>query len=239
MSRTFLTTLIGVWMAAVVTSAQAPSIQLSIHDGRVWLAATNATARQILVEWARVGRTRLDNAEHIPGGPLTLQLDGVPEQQALDVLLRSAGGFMAATRAVAVADASRFDRIIIVPLRTAAKAEVTRSAGSQAAEPPPQPYPYPQTVLETAASPGVQRVIGPDGLPVPDDQEDTPGGPPIRLTFTSIPPGFSAPPDAPPPATDAPTSAPTTKPGSPVGVAVPGTIVPPRAPTGQTRPPRS
>ncbi len=235
MTGRFLTTLVVIWMAAVVTAAQAPRIQLSIHDGRVWLAATNATPRQILVEWARVGRTRVDNEERIPGGPLTLQLDGVPEQQALDVLLRSAGGFMATTRAVAVADASRFDRIIIVPFRTAAKDDVTRSAGGQAAP----SFPYPQAALETVASPGVQRVIGPDGLPVPDDQEDTPGGPPTRPTFTSIPPGFSAPPDAPPPATAAPALAPATTPGPPVGVAVPGTIVQPRPPAGRTRPPRS
>jgi hypothetical protein len=239
MTVRFLTALLVIWTAAVVTSAQAPRIQLSIHDGRVWLDATNATPRQILVEWARVGRTRVDNEQRIPGGPLTLQLDGVPEQQALDVLLRSAGGFMAASRAVAVADASRFDRIIIVPFRATAKDDVTRSAGGQAAEPLSQTSPYPQTALETVASPGVQRVVGPDGLPVPDDQEDTPGGPPTRPTFTSIPPGFSAPPDAPPPALGAPTSAPTTTPRPPVGVAVPGTIVPPRAPAGQTRPPRS
>src|SRR5213594_3293119 len=98
MARRFLATLVGLWMAAVVTSAEAPGIRLSIHDGRVWLTATNATARQILTEWARVGHTRVVNGDRIPGGPLTLQLDGVVEQQALDVLLRSAGGFIAAPR---------------------------------------------------------------------------------------------------------------------------------------------
>src|SRR2546427_10539977 len=122
MTRRFLATLIGVWMvAAVAAAAEAPSIQLSLHDGRVWLVATNVTVPQILIVWARVGQTRVVNGDRIPGGPLTLQLDGVPEQQALDVLLRSAGGFMAAPRAVAVADASRFDRIIILPTSSAPK----------------------------------------------------------------------------------------------------------------------
>ncbi|SRR5712691_103239 len=236
MARRFLTTLIGVWMVAVVTSAGAPGIQLAIHDGRVWLTATNATVRQILTEWARVGRTHIVNGDRIPGGPLTLQLDGVAEQQALDVLLRSAGGFIAAPRTIAVADASRFDRIIILPTRGAQKDDATRTAGVQALMPPPL---YSQTAPATVATPGVERVIGADGLPVPDDQEDTPGGPPPpRPSFTSMPPGFSPPPDVAPPTPGAGNPTPTARPTSPAGVAVPGMIVQPPVPSGQARPPR-
>lgn len=233
-TRSFLTALVGVWLAAVVTSAEAPNIQLSIHDGRVWLTATNATVRQILSEWARVGRTLVVNGERIPGGPVALQLDGVTEQQALDVLLRSTGGFMAAPRAVAVADASRFDRLIILPTSTAPKADTTRAAAPVFAPPRPSYAPSPAV----AATPGVQHVIGADGLPVPDDQDDPPGTRPARPVFSSIPPGFSPPPDDPPPPAQTPVATPTATPSVPMGVGVPGMIVPPPAPPGQPRPPR-
>ena len=49
--------------------------------------AKDATVRQILAEWARVGQTKIVNVERIPGGPLTLELNNVPEAQALDILL--------------------------------------------------------------------------------------------------------------------------------------------------------
>jgi hypothetical protein len=220
MSRRTAFTLIAFWMAAVTISA-APVVQLSIQDGRVWLNATNATPREILGEWTRVGGTRIVNPERISGGPLTLQLDGVPELQALDVLLRSAGGFIAASRADATAGQSRVDRIVIVPAKVAAL---------------PSPPP-PAATANVVTIAGVQRLIGADGLPVPDDQEDTPGAPQARPTFTSIPPGFSAPPDEPSPPV-APGATSTARPTAPVGVLVPGTIVPPAAPSGQPRPPR-
>ena len=221
MSRRIAFTLVVVWMAAVTISAAAPGVQLSIRDGRVWLNATNATPREILGEWTRVGGTRIVNAERIPGGPLTLQLEGVPELQALDVLLRSAGGFIAASRADATAGQSRVDRIVIVPPKLVV------------AVLPAPPAATANVVTITA----VQSVIGADGIPVPDDQEDTPDAPRARPTFTSIPPGFSAPPDEPSPPM-APSATPTARPTAPVGVLVPGTVVPPAAPSGQPRPPR-
>ena len=43
-------------------------------------------------------RPKVVNVERIPGGPLTLELSDMPEAQALDVLLRSVSGYMAAPR---------------------------------------------------------------------------------------------------------------------------------------------
>jgi hypothetical protein len=51
-------------------------------------------------------RRKVVNVERIPGGPLTLELSNVPEAQALDVLLRSVSGYMAAPRGTAVANLS-------------------------------------------------------------------------------------------------------------------------------------
>jgi len=90
-------------------------VQISLHDGRVSLKATNATVPQILSEWARVGRATFVNIERTNGEPLTLQLVDMPEAQALDVLLRSFSGYMAMGRSVAVPDASIFERIVVMP----------------------------------------------------------------------------------------------------------------------------
>src|SRR3954468_11207547 len=90
-------------------------VQLSLRDGRVTLVARDATVRQILAEWARVGKTKIVNGERIPGGPLTLELKDVPEAEALDVLLRTLSGYIAAPRAALVADASLYDSILVMP----------------------------------------------------------------------------------------------------------------------------
>ena len=88
---------LGLVSAAAVSTASA-DVQLSIDNGRVSLTAKDATVRQILTEWARVGQTRIVNVERIPGGPLTLELKNMPEDQALNLLLRSVSGYLAAPR---------------------------------------------------------------------------------------------------------------------------------------------
>lgn len=119
----------------VVTEARA-EVHLTIRDGRVSLNATGATVREILIEWAKVGQTKIVNAERIAGGATTLQLTNVPEEQALDVILRSVSGYLAAPRATINAGASRFDRILIMPTSTPPRAA--------AAGPPPPAFNQPQ-----------------------------------------------------------------------------------------------
>jgi hypothetical protein len=115
------TVFIGVaaWLLAVSTASA--EVQLTMHGGRVSLVAKDATIRQILTEWARVGQTKIVNAERVPGGPITLELIDVPEAQALDVLLRTLSGYIAAPRPVESADLSKFDRIIIMPTLASAR----------------------------------------------------------------------------------------------------------------------
>jgi hypothetical protein len=109
------------FVALVAAPAHAQSITLEIKDGRVNLDATNAPARAILAEWARVGGTKVVGAEKISGGPLTLKLVDTPERQALDIILRSVAGYMAAPRmASATPGASAYDRILILPTTSTA-----------------------------------------------------------------------------------------------------------------------
>src|SRR5438105_3027476 len=114
-------------------------VQLSLRNGRVTLVAKDATIRQILTEWARVGKTKIVNVERIPGGPLTLEFRDVPEADALNVLLRSLSGYIAAPRAtLAPADASVYDSIAVMPtVATAAQ----RPAGASGAPAPFSPTP--------------------------------------------------------------------------------------------------
>jgi hypothetical protein len=104
------------------SAASAAGLTLTIHDGLVSIDAQDVTVSQILTEWARVGKTRIVNAERITGGPITLKLDAVPEKQALDTILRSIPGYMAMPRATLTADASLYDRILIMPTTAAVAA---------------------------------------------------------------------------------------------------------------------
>lgn len=187
-----------------------------LHDGRVTIVARNASAAEILDEWTRAGGTTVVNADRLGSARLTIELVDVPEREALDVVLRSAAGYLAVERPVVPATLSRYERIFIMAASTP-----PRTPGG-----PAQPQQAPRTFEPPLFFPGgAQRVVGLDGQPVPDDQEGAP--PPGRVPAPS---GFSNG-DAPssPPGSAAPRA--TTR---PIGVPVPGMIVaPPQTPSPQ------
>src|SRR2546428_6060578 len=127
----------------LTASAAFAEVKVTMQDGRVSIIAKDATVRQILTEWARVGQTKIVNVERIPGGPMTLELTNVPEQQALDLLLRSVSGYMTAPRPVAVANLSQFDRVVVMPTSVAprpamASQPATPTFAQPQFTPPPQ-----------------------------------------------------------------------------------------------------
>lgn len=131
--RTLLPLLLAFACAAAPASAQ--QLSLTIRDGLVNLDTSGATVKQILDAWSRIGGTRIVNGERVTGGPVTLKLVDVPERQALEVILRSAAGYMAAPRAAnAAPGASMFDRIMVLPTSSSAPA----STAAKAAPPTPQ-----------------------------------------------------------------------------------------------------
>lgn len=114
----------------VWASPVSAGLQLSIRDGRVTIDAQDVTVRQILTEWAKIGKTHIVNVERITGAPITLKFENVPEKQALEIVLRAVPGYMAVPRQTFVADASIYDRILLMPTTTAVAA--ARPASSPA-----------------------------------------------------------------------------------------------------------
>lgn len=150
MRRYILLALAALSVTAAPSAAQ--QVSFSMRDGLVTLDARNATVRQILTEWTRVGRVAIINAEKVAGAPVTLQLAGVPERQALDIVLRGVAGYMVSARpATAPPDAalSRFEKVLILATSTA---------------PPPTPA--------TTAGNGPRAQIAPQPPPVVPDQDD-------------------------------------------------------------------
>lgn len=116
-----------------VLPASAQQLKLAFNDGLVSLDATSVPARTILVEWAKLGGTKVFGGERITGSPLTLTLENVPEARALEIVLRSVAGYMAAPRgATATPGASMYDRILVLATSAApAPAAAARPAPNQ------------------------------------------------------------------------------------------------------------
>jgi hypothetical protein len=156
---------------AITIPAVAGEVRLSIANGRVTLLAQDATVREILSEWARVGETRIVNAEKLTGGPLTLELRDVPEAQALDTILRSASGHVLVPRSAGATGPSVYDRIMILATsRPPASSPVTPAPFTRTM---PQPQPQQTTDDDGNESqpaapgtvPGTQMFPGPAGQP--------------------------------------------------------------------------
>lgn len=125
--------------AGVSRPASAGELKLSMQDGRVTLIADNVPVRQILQEWARIGQTRIVNLEKVSGPNVTIQLVNTPERDALDILLRSVSGYIAAPRSTPVAGAAMFDRVTIFVSTSRAPAQTAAAAPAPTFQRQPQP----------------------------------------------------------------------------------------------------
>ena len=179
-------------VAACATLAGAAELQLTIKNGRVTLIADNVPARRILEDWATVGDATIVNAEKLTGPPLTLRLENVSEREALDVVLRSAAGYVAAPRPLGDEGASLFDRILVLAASKAPPAAARSMSAPAPARfaPPPgtgdevyEPDPLPD---DSGAMPQqLQPYPGPFPGTAPQPQDEVPAQP-----QTSPRPGF-------------------------------------------------
>jgi hypothetical protein len=116
MHRFFRLAMAVALISGSATLAAAGDLKLTLSNGRATLIAQDVPLRQILDEWSRVGKTTIVNGDKLTGPPLTLQLVDRPEREVLDLLLRSASGYIAAPRNGDLADASAFERVMILPV---------------------------------------------------------------------------------------------------------------------------
>ena len=219
------------WLAA--GAAAFADVQVTMQNGRVSVLAKDATLRQILTEWARVGQTKVVNVERVPGPPMTIELRDIPEAQALEILLRSLSGYMAAPRPSQAPNLSRFDRIVVMPTMAAARQPATTAAA------PPPVFQQPQAMM----APQMAQPADPNE----DDERQVPGAPlqnpgPPRPVFSAFPqpqivspngapvnmqqPGYTPPPGMQLPADAQKPPAPSAFPTAAPGVAIPGMVVP-------------
>lgn len=199
--------------------ARAAELKLEFHAGRVNLIARDVSVRQILAEWAKVGGTQIVNMDRVSAAPLTLQLEGVSERQALEAILRSAAGYLAAPRRPDHPGSSIYDRILVMAVSTPPAASARPA--------PPPGFAAPREVM----TPGPAPAPGPLFPPIlnDDDQNDNEDANVIPRPAGGPTPGMPG--------------APTTPAGagvtvSPGGTSVPGIVVPvplpPNQPPGTT-----
>jgi hypothetical protein len=116
--------------------ASAQAVKMEFRGGRVSLSAQNASLRAILAEWTRLGGTRIVNGERVTGPAVTLELTGVTERQAIDVLLRNAAGYIVGPRETGSSAASSFASIVILPTSVAPRQTVSSAAPARVVRPP-------------------------------------------------------------------------------------------------------
>lgn len=207
-----------------VAPANAQAVKVRFHDGLVSLSAQNAPLRTILAEWAKLGGATVTNAERITGTPLTLELNDIPERQAIDILLRNVSGYLAAPRPAGKPGVAVYDRILILATSTAPR-NAPPPAGPQGRQAPPQIIPVPADPDDL----GDQDIEPPQVAPFPRPGAGRPG--PYGVPQPPEPDGDQ--PDAPtPPTTGNPFGMPTGATSRP-GVVTP---VPQLRPQPTTRP---
>jgi hypothetical protein len=167
--------LLSLAMSCVLTvPAAAQQLTLTFNNGLVTVDAVAVPVRALLAEWAKKGSTKVVGAERVTGAPLTVKLIDVPEAQALEVVLRSVAGYMAAPRSTGEG-ASIYDRILVM---------------ATSSTPPPSAA-RPLTPANPNAMAGTQRFVPPQRQQqqqADDDEEEdpTPPNPPV-FTFPGAP----------------------------------------------------
>jgi hypothetical protein len=190
---------------------------VTMSEGKVSIVAKDATLRQILAEWARVGQAKIVNLERITGSPITIELDNMPESAALDVLLRSVAGYFAMPRAVPADNLAVYDRVVVMPGTATPRAAVNTAPSAAPTFPQPQRFTEPADDEERQQAPnGAPQVPrGPvfNTFPQPNGNPQVPGG--VQQN--------PAPQNAAPPVQQAPSAFPTAPAGA---VSVPGMVAP-------------
>ena len=177
----------AVLFSVLAAPAGAQSVKLQFNSGQVSLSAQNVPVRAILQEWARLGGATIVNGDRVTGPPVTLELTGVPERQALDIVLRSVAGYIVAPRRAGSEGVSAFDRIMILPTSVAprAPAPAAATAGRGPVVIRPGVIPRPPDSVDNQVEPGIEN-----GDPLEDPSQLIQGRDPrvVQSPFVTRPP---------------------------------------------------
>ncbi len=161
--------LVAACCAAFAPPASA-DVLVTFANGRVTVIASDATVREILAEWSRVGGSTFVDADKIPSNErLTIRLEDQSELDAIDVLLRSVAGYMVAPAPGAASSASAVSRVFILPTST------------------PAPYVAPPPAADMASTDGGAPARLTSAPVQPDDDG------PVRVSPPPAPPTAGAP----------------------------------------------
>ena len=106
-------------------TASAQTLSLRLDDGAVTLHATNVTVDEILARWSETtGLTVVSQNGHGSNVPVTLDLSGVTEGEALRLVLRDLSGYIMGESRDPQTGAIRIDRLVILPDSAARASEV-------------------------------------------------------------------------------------------------------------------
>jgi hypothetical protein len=175
-------------LSASYSYAGPGELKLTISSGLVTIVADQVPVSRILSEWARVGQTRIVNGERLMTN-VSLEVIDWPERKALDLVLRSASGYMAAERQgpFLSPSASAFDRIMILPFSKGPANTMPVASAPAPFSPrpmPPQPEidedqpvatPPPMQQPQTQAMPGMPPA--PQNVPGQPQQQVNPNAP--------------------------------------------------------------
>ena len=141
-------------------SSAAQAVSLQFDNGRVNLTAQDAPIRSILAEWARLGGTRIVNGDRITAAPVTLELTGVTERQAMETLLRSVAGYVITARnASSPPGPSTFAGVMILPTSAAPRQTPPVTFASTPVLPPPRQQAFDDNTEPEERQGNVQRPV--------------------------------------------------------------------------------
>jgi hypothetical protein len=199
MQKLFRCVVLAAATTGIASSAAAGELTVEIANGRATVIARDVPLRDILAEWSRVGSTRMVNSEKLIGGPISLELVDLPEGEVLDILLRSAAGYMAGPRQPGSTGASMYDRIMILatsrpPATNFAPAQGIGNRRGMRLPPQPPPEDMPEDIDDGEPQDQDQGAMPPPGMiqnpgtPYPGTADGPPDQAPPMMSTPGMPP---------------------------------------------------
>jgi len=128
-NKVLLVSLATLCFLALSQTATAQRLTLRLDDGAVTLHAANVTVDEILARWSKTtGLKVISQNGHGSDVPVTLDLSGVTEREALRLVLRDLSGYIMGEARDPQTGAVRIDRLVILPDSAARAFEVAPPA---------------------------------------------------------------------------------------------------------------